>query len=126
MIAHQDLKKWGNMGVAERNLGTQREVGKSGVVNSVGEPGFTAAPMRAGIESESQPAVEIVGSAEANAAGVRFQAAAYREQCGWKLAVHIRAGMKEGVFAEKLPLRSLVLSCGDSGKRKQDNNHCRQ
>src|SRR6266849_4891 len=112
---------------AERNLWTHREVGETGVVNYLEDHLFTAAPMVAAIESDSQPAVEIKGNAAAEAAGVRFETAAYWEQSSWKLAVHIGTGMKEGISAVKLHLWSRpVLSCGGGGKRKQDSNHCRQ
>jgi len=58
--------------------------------------------------------VEIIGKAGARAARIRFQAAAQWKQRSRKLAVHIRPGMKEGISAVKLPLRSgLVLSCGE-------------
>src|ERR1700731_1679427 len=115
------------MFVAESHLGTEREVGEGRVVNSFREPSFPAPPMDAGIKSQSEPTIEIIGKAGASAARIRFQAAAQREQCSWKLAVHIRAGMKEGISAVKLPLGSrLVLSCGEGGKRAQYSNHCRQ
>ncbi len=118
MVAHQHLKKWGKMVAAERNLWAHREVGESGIVNSSRDGSFTAAPMGAGIKSPSKPMVEIIGKAGARAARIRFQAAAQWKQRSRKLAVHIRAGMKEGISAVKLPLRSgLVLSCGEGGKR---------
>src|SRR6266849_587568 len=112
---------------AERNLWAHREVGETGVVNCFGDRRFTAAPMVAAIESDSQPTVEIKGNAATDAAGVRFETAAYWEQSSRKLAVHIRAGMKEGVSAVELHLwRRPVLSCGGGGKHTEDSNHCRQ
>ena len=91
--------------MAERNLWAERQVGESGVVNSFRYAGFAASPMGAGVKSESEPAVEIIGHAGAGAARIRFQSAAQRQQCSWKLAVDCRAGIKHGVSAEQLPLR---------------------
>src|SRR3989304_1188931 len=117
MVAHQHLNKWGKTMGAERNLWSHGEVGESGLVKYLAYTacrGYTAGPMVAAIEGESQPAVEIIGSAGAHAAGIRVQAAAYREQGYRLLAVESRVGMKEGVSAVQLPLRRrLVLSCGE-------------
>src|SRR5580692_1305465 len=99
--------------VAKRDLGTEGEVRESSVVKSIREPGFAAAPMRAGVQSESQPFVEIIGDAGARAAGIPFQAAAQGEQGSRKFAAYCRAGIKDGISAENLPLRrGLVLSRG--------------
>ncbi len=83
--------------------------------------------MGAGVESESQPTVEIIRSAQADAAGVPFQAAAQREQCSGKLTVDIRARIKDGVSAEQLPFRRRrFLRRSGCGEREHDGNRCRQ
>ena len=87
VVAHQGLKKWGDMSAAESNLGPEGEVGESGVVNSLTERAFTAAPMRAGIEGEAEPAIEVIGEADARAARVRFQAAAPGRLCNLGLQI---------------------------------------
>src|SRR5690242_1644421 len=113
--------------VAERKLRAQGQVGKGGVVNSFDEPAFTASPMSADIESESEPTVKIIGKAGAGAARIRFQAAAHGKQSSWKNTVHIRAGMPERISAIKLPLGSrLVLRFGNRAKHCQASNQCRQ
>jgi hypothetical protein len=127
MVTHQDLKKRGKTIVPESKLRTEGEIGESGVVNSLRESSFTAVRIRAGVESESDPAVKIIGSAEAKAAGVRFQGAAQWEQGSWKLGVHVSVWIKEGISAEKLPLgRRLFLSGSEGGKRRQDGKHCQK
>jgi hypothetical protein len=88
MVTHQHFKEWGNMFVAERDLGTKREVGEGGIVNSLGERYFFASPMCAGVERESEPMIEIVGKTGPGSARVRFQPGAReREQCSRKLAM---------------------------------------
>src|SRR5208337_1011467 len=111
----------------ERHLWSYREVGETSVINSVGYAGLTAAPMGAAIQCQSKPTIKIIGNAGAGAARIRFQSAAHREQRSWKLAVHVRAGIKEGVSAVKLPLGSRpLLSCGEGGNRTHGSNHYRQ
>ena len=53
------------MSAAESNLWPKGEVGKSGVVNSFGQSGLSAAPIGTGIEGEAEPAIEVIGEAEA-------------------------------------------------------------
>src|SRR3981081_1122119 len=106
VVAHQCLQKWREMSAAESNFWTEGKIGESGVVNSSAQTIFTAAPMRAGIECETEPAIEVIGQAEARAAWIRFQAAAHRGDSSWKQAVHGGAGMEEGVSTEKLPFGS--------------------
>src|SRR5229473_4347310 len=103
------------MFVAERHLRPKRKVRESGVVNSSRKRTFPAAPVGAGIQSQSKPAIKIIGNAGAGAARIRFQVGPReREGCSWKLAVYIRVGIKVGVSAVKLPLGGrLVLSCGE-------------
>src|ERR1700686_1225548 len=113
--------------MAKSNLGAEGGVGESGVVNSFRERGFTAGPMSAGVEGEPQPTVEIIGDAGGGTAGIPFQAAGQGEQRSGEFAVYGGAGIKDGVSAEKLPLRrGLVLSGREGGKRKQDSDHCRK
>jgi hypothetical protein len=127
MVTHQDFKKRGKTIVAERKLWSEGEVGESSVVNSFCETIFTAVRIGAGVEGESDPAIKIIGSADANAAGVRFQSAAQWEQSSWKLGVHVRIWIKEGISAEKLPLgRRLFLSGSEGGERRQDSKHCQK
>src|SRR5580765_5100673 len=116
MVAHESLNKRSKMFAAKSNFRSDGEVRECGVVNSAGESGFTATPMGAGIKRDTKPTIEVNGKAGAGAAGIDFHAAADRRQRSGKLAVHIRAGMKERIPDEKLHLGSLVLGCGESGK----------
>src|ERR1700730_1624840 len=97
------------MSAAESNLWTEGKIGESGVVNSSAQASFTTAPMGAGIEREAEPAIEVIGEANARAARIRFQAAAHRGYSSWKQAVHIGTGMEEGVSTEELPFGRLIL-----------------
>src|SRR5450759_3540845 len=107
------------MSAAESNLWAQGEVVEAGVVNSVVQPALTATPMPTDIAGQSEPAIEVIGEAGARATRIRFQAAAHREHSSWKRAVHIGAGKKEGVSAEKLPFGSwLILCCASAADEK--------
>src|ERR1700694_6102518 len=97
------------MSAAEGNLWTEGKIGESGVVNFPAQRTFTAAPMGAGIEREAEPAMEVIGEAEARAARIRFQAAAHRGDSSRKQTVHIGARMEEGVSTEKLPFGSGLI-----------------
>ena len=108
--------------MAERKLWAEGKIGESSVVNSLRESYFTAVRIGAGIEGESKPAVKIIRRADTKAAGIRFQRAAQGEQGSWKLGVHVRVRIKEGVSAEKLPLGGrLFLSGSEGGKCRQDS-----
>src|SRR5450756_794200 len=115
------------MSAAESNLWTEGKIGESGIVNSSAQTSFTAAPIGAGIECEAEPAIEVIGEADARASRIRFQAAAQRGHCSWKQAVHIGAGMEEGVSAEKFPFGSgLILRGRERSHATQDGNYCQQ
>src|SRR6202047_2129470 len=115
------------MSAAESNLWTEGKIGESGVVNFSAQRTFTAAPMGAGIEGEPEPAIEVIGEAEARAARIRFQAAAHRGDSSRKQAVNIGARMEERVSTEKLPFRSgLILRCRERAHATQDSNYCQQ
>src|ERR1700687_2307782 len=110
---------------AESNLWTEGKIGESGVVNSSAQTSFTTAPMGAGIEGEAEPAIEVIGEADARAARVRFQAAAHGRYSSRKHSMHIGAGVEEGVSTEKLPFGSgLILRCRERTNAAQDSNHC--
>ena len=98
-----------------------------GIVDSILERGhlLTVAPMRAGIQRQSQPTIEIISTARSRASRVCLQAAAYRQQSLRELAMNIRIGIKEGIPAVKLPLGGgLVLSFGENGTPTYESNHC--
>jgi hypothetical protein len=97
-------------------LWTYREIRERGVIDTV-DPNFAAIPKRAGVESDSQPTVEVIGDAGPDAPRISLQSAAHREQSQRKQAMYIGAWMKEGVSAENLPFGGrLFLRCDDCGE----------
>jgi hypothetical protein len=124
MVAYESFEKWRKTAVTKRNLWAQGKVGESSVVYSVEAPLLAASPMGAGIQSKTEPAVKIVGSVQTNTAWIRFQSAAQRNQSQWKEAMHIRAGIEEGILAGKLPLwKRLILRCRERTGAAQEGQH---
>src|ERR1700730_1725998 len=112
------------MSAAESNLWTEGKIGESRIVNSSTQASFTAAPIRAGIKCEAEPAIEVISEAEAHAARIRFEPATHRGYSSWKEAVHIGPGMEERVPTVKLPLGSrLILRCREHANATQDGNY---
>jgi hypothetical protein len=70
MVAYQNLKKRGKMIAPHCELWAEGEVGKSGVVNSSRKRSFPAAPVGAGIKSQSEPIIEVIGNAGARASRI--------------------------------------------------------
>ena len=127
MVADQYFEKGGKMFAAESKFRSEGQVRESGVIDSAEYGFFAAAPMGAGVESEPEPIIEIVGGAEADAARIPFQAAAQGEQGAGELAVDIGAGIKDGVSAEQLPLRRRrFLRRSNCGEREHDGDECGQ
>src|ERR1700730_6237307 len=112
------------MSTAERNLWTEGEIGKGGVVNPSAQCRFTASPMRAGIEGEAEPAIEVIGEADARAARIRFEGAARRRDSSRKQALHIGPGMEERISTEELPFGGLILRRREHTNAAQDGNYC--
>src|ERR1700676_3633944 len=113
--------------VAKSNLWAKRNICKRGVVDSFGQTRFTAAPIGAGVQGQSEPTIEIISNARAGASRIRFQPAGQGQQRSGKLAMHIRARIKKGVSAVKLPLRSWrLLGRGHRGQRTQRRDRYRQ
>src|SRR4029077_950410 len=63
MATYETFEKWREIVMAPCEFGPRREVVESGVVNSLGHAGFTAAPMTADVASQSEPTAEVVGNA---------------------------------------------------------------
>src|SRR5579872_7358529 len=126
MVAQQYFHEWREVLAAEGKLGTERDIGKTGVVDSRDyRESFTAAPMIAVIKSEPEPPVEIISCTGARASWIRFHTAAQREQSQRQLAGHIRRGIKTGISGVKLPLGGcLVLRFGHGAEREEKNDHC--
>jgi hypothetical protein len=113
MVTYQHLKERRNMGMSECNLGTEREVRKRCVIDSIEKGALSTAPVSTRIQSEANPTVEVIGQVSAHTAWVRLKSTTDRNYAPWKDTVHVSTGMPERISAEKLPFRSwLILSAG--------------
>lgn len=112
---------------ADSNLRTDGHIPESVVVNPHGYTNFTAVRLPAGIQSESEPAIEIVSHAAASSTRIRFKRTGERKQAQWLDTSHSCVGIQEGIPTEELPLWSgLVLRSRRGAKRTQHKAHERQ
>src|ERR1700680_1019438 len=109
MAAHESLDKRGKIVATIGQLRPHGEVVEGGVVDSSAHPGLIAVPVPADIAGQSEPAVKVVGDAGTEAARIGFQTAGHGKQSSGKQAVHVGAGIEEGVSAVELPCRSRLI-----------------
>src|ERR1700693_5053860 len=110
MSSHETFEKRRKMAASKGYLGPHRDVEEFGVVDPHGGSALTTAEISADVGGQSDPAVEVIGDAGAQAPGIRFQRAAHRKRPSRKQAVHIGAGIEKGVSSVHLPFwRRLIL-----------------
>src|SRR5450755_2564860 len=127
MAAYQAFDKWRKIMAAKGYLRPNRQIEEFGLVNAHHHAALAAAEIPTDVGCQSQPAVEVVGNAGAQALGIRFQSAGHLEDAAWKQAVHIGVRIDERVSAEDLPFGSrLLLRCRDRAQAAHDAKHRQQ
>src|ERR1019366_4591438 len=127
MLAPESFEKRGEIVRTKSYLRPSGDVEEFGAVNSGSHPGLAATPLPTAVDGQSEPAVEVVGDAGANAPRTPFQATGHRDHSSWKQAVQIAACIESGVSAVKFPLGSrLILRCRERAHAAQDSNDCQQ
>lgn len=65
-------------------LWAERNMGESCVVNSHGQSGLAAVPIRASIERQAEPALEVISETAAQSSRIRFHTATHRQKAAGK------------------------------------------
>src|ERR1035438_2140220 len=109
MLAPESFEKRGKIVRTKSYLRPSGDVEEFGAVNSGSHPGLAATPLPTAVDGQSEPAVEVVGDAGANAPRLPFQATGHRDHSSWKQAVQIAACIESGVSAVKFQLGSRLI-----------------